>query len=256
MMLRDLQPASFRGASFKCPKDQLSEGRRIIDHQWPDSNRRYAEDNGFIPPEFTITAILHGPNLPGQVSRLRNALNTPGPGTLKHPWAGVVRCAVKGPAKWSREDTDSGVMTCEITLLRDDGAIYPALLSGIPAAVAGLAAQAIGNIASAFPEAFGAGAVTAASRTAIGTQIGLIGTTLTNGFGSSAETRTLERQSLSLADQPTRIAASLSMAVERPFEDITFTDSQMLQGLRALSDQGASTAEEALSFGEATGVTD
>lgn len=256
MLLKDLAPASFRGVPFRVPKDTLSEGRRIIEHFWPDSNRRYAEDNGFIPPEFTVTAILHGANLPGQLNSLRNALNTPGPGTLKHPWAGVHRCAVKGPFKIERSDQDGGVITIELCFVRDDGPIFPSLLSGIPAQVASLASAAIGNIGGALPGLFGAGALTAASRDVIGGAIGNLGSVITGEFGAGAASRVLSGQFLSLADDPSRIASSLMGAVEVPFVGTAFSDAQVLQGFRALSDQAASITGEALSFGQAAGILD
>lgn len=137
--LSDLAPASFRGARFLCPRDHVEQGRNTIDHHYPDSNRRYAEDNGFTPPVYHITAYLHGAGLRGQFNALAAALNTPGPGTLAHPWLGSHLCAVKGPWKVVRDDKDSGVLEIEITFLETSPtALFPGAVSGIAALVSGL----------------------------------------------------------------------------------------------------------------------
>lgn len=249
MLLRDLSPASFRGVRFYVPKDTLEEGRRTIDHQWVDSNRRYAEDNGFIPPEFKLNIILAGPNLAGQVASLRAALNTPGPGTLKHPWAGVHRCAVKGPFRIEREDRDAGVIQLEVTFLRDDGPVFIAVLSGIPAVVAGLASGATGSIVGAFPSVFGAGAQTLASRTAIGAQIASIGQALRTVSGFGREVRTLIDAADTVADQPARLAGLIGTAARVPFGNITAHPvANVVQGMRALSSSAGRVVGEAQVF--------
>lgn len=249
MLLRDLSPASFRGIRFYVPKDSLDEGRRTIDHQWVDSNRRYAEDNGFIPPEFKLNIILTGQNLPGQVAALRAALNAPGPGTLKHPWAGVHRCSVKGPHKIEREDTDSGVVKIEACFLRDDGPVFMAVLSGIPAVVAGLAASVTSSAVSVFPTSYGAGTTTLASRTAIGVQIANIGRALEDLSGLGREVRTIINAADTLADEPERLAGLIGDAVRLPFADIeSYPVTNVVQGMRTLSDAAAAVVTEAQTY--------
>lgn len=153
--LANLQPASFRGARFLCPKDNAQEGRNSIEHKYPDSNRRYVEDNGYCPPEFSLTAVLHGPNVLGQFKSLQGALNRKGPGTLRHPYYGSQLCAVKGPWKVTREDTDAGVLTLDITFLVTSNAIFPAILAAIPAVVSSLAGSFISKALGSFASAFG-----------------------------------------------------------------------------------------------------
>ena len=152
--LVDLQPASFRGAAFLCPKDHVKEGRNTIDHKYPNSSYRYAEDNGYTPPEFDMTCVLHGPNLLSDFSRLRSALNTPGPGTLRHPWYGAQYCAVKGPWKVCRDDRDSGVLELEVTFLVTGPPAFPGLVSGIAATISTLSASAVTASFAAFTAEF------------------------------------------------------------------------------------------------------
>ena len=152
--LVDLQPASFRGAAFLCPHDHVKEGRNTIDHKYPNSSYRYAEDNGYTPPEFDMTCVLHGPNLLADFSRLRAALNTPGPGTLRHPWYGAQFCAVKGPWKVSREDRDSGVLELDVTFLVTGPPAFPGLVSNIAATISTLSASAVAASFAAFTAQF------------------------------------------------------------------------------------------------------
>lgn len=253
MLPKDLQSASFRGVSFLCPKDTLEEGRNTIDHKWPDSNLRYAEDNGLNAPEYKLTIILTGPNLPGKVAALRRALNAPIPGTLKHPWVGVKQCAVKGPYKADRDDKDGGVWTAEVCFLETVGALFPALAAGIPAVVSGLAASTIGSIAAGFPSVFGAGPLTVASRLAIGAGIGSIGGALSSAFGASLGVTTLVNQAAALADQPARLAGLLSGAVQAPLTSAVFSSGQLLAGMRAVSTAAAVVTHDAISFGTRIG---
>ena len=154
--LNDLAPASFRGAGFLVPRDHASEGRNTIDHKFPNKTDRYAEDNGGTPPQFNLTCVLHGATLAYDWSRLRSALNVPGPGTLRHPWYGSQLCQVKGPWKVSRDDKDSGVLQIEVEfLVTSNGPSFPSLNGiGIAATITGLSGSAISSIFSSFSSNF------------------------------------------------------------------------------------------------------
>lgn len=148
--LADLAPASFRGAPFLVPRDHVEEGRNTINHLYPGSQNRYAEDNGATPPEFHLTCFLHGLDLMARWARLRAALNQPGPGTLMHPWYGAQFCAVKGPYKVVRDDKDSGVLELQICFLVTGPPVYPSLVTGIAASISTLSAKAIALSFSTF----------------------------------------------------------------------------------------------------------
>jgi prophage DNA circulation protein len=143
MLLRNLQPASFRGARFLVPNDEIDEGRNAISHEYPDASYRYVEDNGVIPARFRLRAVLHGDNLPGKLSRLRTALMRPGPGVLKHPYLGTQFVQVDGTYSVTREDRDSGVIELDLKFAVTGAPIFPGLVSGIPAVVSGLVGSAI-----------------------------------------------------------------------------------------------------------------
>jgi prophage DNA circulation protein len=155
MLARDLVAASFRGVSFLCPSDELSEGRTTIDHLFPDANFRYAEDNGGIPPKFKLSMLLGEPGLPGKVKSLRRALTAQGPGTLRHPWVGAQFVQVQGDYTIKRSQKHAGYVEIEATFLVTGPPQFPGLTSAIPALVSGLSAQAVLDLFAEFVREFG-----------------------------------------------------------------------------------------------------
>jgi prophage DNA circulation protein len=143
--LANLAPSSFRGARFLTPRDHFESGRNAISHRFPakPSTSHYIEDNGGDPNTFHLTAYLHGPTLMSDWSRLRSALDEPGPGTLNHPWLGAVLVQHKGPYKVQRDDKDSGVLEITLTFIQTAGAIYPSLGGVIAASLSGLAGTSV-----------------------------------------------------------------------------------------------------------------
>lgn len=139
------------------PRDHLKGGRNAIIHKYPakPSNSHYAEDNGGEPNEFHLTAYLHGPTLMAQWSALKAALNTPGPGTLSHPWEGNRLVQHKGPYNVKRDDKDAGVLEIELTFFETlGGGVFPSVAGVIAASIAGLSTNAIAMALSSFASAF------------------------------------------------------------------------------------------------------
>lgn len=237
-MLQDLAPASFRGAAFLCPKDTAQEGRNVIEHKYPDSNRRYAEDNGYCPPEFTLTCVLHGNDVLSKFKSLRAALNRPGPGTLRHPWYGSQLCAVKGPWKVTREDTDLGVLTLEVTFLVTGNAIFPMAMAAIPAMVsslsAGLVSTAMAGMASAYGKPqMSAYTIERAARWA---------TETANAFADLAAAPDVALGIDHLSDDPdlyvvdgTALAGQLTLLARGAFEDDTYSGEEIVRALRRVN---------------------
>jgi prophage DNA circulation protein len=226
----DLQPASFRGVRFLVPRDMTEEGRNTILHEYPDASHRYAEDNGYCPPKFNITAVVHGPRVRSATRALRNALNVPGPGTLQHPHYGAQFCAVVGPYQVIREDIDAGVVIFEIVFAVTGPALFPGLVTGIAAVVSGLAATAVTQLFSTFTAQFGAPA-TPASRTQLADAVANVAATTAQAFGSGAPAAArLFRDASGLVDQPSRLAALLLAAMRDPFADRTLSAPQLVAG--------------------------
>ena len=87
-VFQELYPASFRGVPFLFASETKSGGKKTVSHEYPNSNRRFTEELGEIPPTFTIEAIIKD----GLQKRydFEAALNLEGIGTLVHPIYGIL----------------------------------------------------------------------------------------------------------------------------------------------------------------------
>ena len=85
-----LQEASFRGVRFLVPDESKEAGKKVVFHEYPNSDRRFVEELGKLPPNFSITAIVHGETAIQQRLRLEQALEEKGRGILVHPVYGTL----------------------------------------------------------------------------------------------------------------------------------------------------------------------
>lgn len=86
-----LLSASFKGVPFNVRSENTSEaGRKIILHEYVNSSERFVEDQGQIPPKFSIRAFVHGADFLARAGRLEQALNEKGSGRLSMPTFGVI----------------------------------------------------------------------------------------------------------------------------------------------------------------------
>lgn len=85
-----LLEASFRGVPFRVRSESKSDaGRKIVLHDYVNSSERFVEDQGQIPPRFTIEAFVHGENFKSLANSLEQALNQRGSGRLVLPTLGA-----------------------------------------------------------------------------------------------------------------------------------------------------------------------
>ena len=251
MRLTDLQPASFRGARFLVPRDMTEEGRNTILHEYPDAAHRFAEDNGYIPPKFELTCVLHGQGLPGKVKTLRRALNTPGPGTLQHPHYGAQFCAVVGPYRVIREDTDSGVVIIEATFAVTGPPLFPGVVSGIAAVVTGLAGSAVTQLFAAFAARFSPPR-SESSRSVLAAGVTRIAATAAGRFGATAAATRIARDAGALVAQPETLASQLGSLNRGPFDDLALANPVLVRGFAALIDTANGIGLDAAAIGPAT----
>lgn len=66
-------------------------GRRIVLHDYPNSNERFVEDLGQLPPKFTVTAFVTGNDFINRSDQLERALQEKGAGDLAMPNFGKLR---------------------------------------------------------------------------------------------------------------------------------------------------------------------
>jgi len=89
-LLDDLQPASYKDASFLVNVAGFSGGRKNSIHKFPNSNIQNVEDLGLDPRNYRITAIINEPNYRFKRDKLLAALDSEGPGVLIHPTFGRI----------------------------------------------------------------------------------------------------------------------------------------------------------------------
>lgn len=100
-ILEQLLPASFNGVAFSVTSESIPKaGRKIIVHEFVNSDDQEVEDQGKIPPNFTVRAFIHssksgaGPNKKlnddfiERSNAFQEALNTKGRGILVLPTLG------------------------------------------------------------------------------------------------------------------------------------------------------------------------
>lgn len=82
--------ASFRGIAFVLEDEGTDNGRKIVSHEFVNSDRRFVEDLGRIPTVFRIHGFVFGSPGFGERDALKQALNKKGVGILIHPVYGSV----------------------------------------------------------------------------------------------------------------------------------------------------------------------
>ncbi len=86
-----LNQASFRGVEFLVPQETAARGQKVAIHEYPNSDERYAEPLGKLPPVIDLVCIVHGEFFFQNREALEVALETPGNGELVHPIYGSIQ---------------------------------------------------------------------------------------------------------------------------------------------------------------------
>lgn len=83
--------ASFRGVTFFVEASDISAGRRVVTHQYPQRDEPFSEDLGRAARVYIVSAFVLGDDCIEQAQALRDAIEKPGPGTLIHPEFGELQ---------------------------------------------------------------------------------------------------------------------------------------------------------------------
>lgn len=111
----NVRDASFRGVPFCLVDGEGSSGRRAIPRAYPKKEVGWTEDNGAVLGQQQIKAKVVGKNYLDQLNALLDALNTPGPGELVHPWFGMQTVQVgKVSHHLSNEESDVAHVSFEV----------------------------------------------------------------------------------------------------------------------------------------------
>ena len=89
-----LLEASFRGAAFLySAHDSDPSGRRVHTHEFPGRDHPVPEDLGLRTRVYRFAAYVLGDDYHRQRDALIDACGRRGPGTLVHPYLGILRAA-------------------------------------------------------------------------------------------------------------------------------------------------------------------
>lgn len=230
---------------FLVPSDTLEEGRTSIDHLYPDSFFRYAEDNGGIPPKFALSMIVAEPNLPAKLRALRRALTAQGPGTLKHPWCGSQFVQVDGAYSIKRNDKTSGYVELEVKFLVTGPPQFPGLVSGIAAVVSGLSASSLLTLFAEFQAGLQP-VLSHVSSERLTEAIVEAGEQLAANFRSASPAPDrIVREAGILASAPDRLGSLFVESIRAAFDDASISEATLVEGFVALADIGTAQAETA-----------
>lgn len=120
----ELLPASFRGISFLIPQTSVPVGQKGQLHEYPQRDTPFFEQHGKQAQVHTMTAWVIGDDCFERRDKLAEALATPGPGELVHPWLGRMQVKV-GDCKLAHELTSGGMVSFDLTFYPDKPLTFP-----------------------------------------------------------------------------------------------------------------------------------
>ena len=126
--LSKLQPASFRGIGFLVDSASTDGGRKLVTHEYPNTNKRYVEDLGELQETFTINGLVTGQNYAQKRDSLIAALKQPDRGQLIHPMFGAVTVVAK-PYSLNESMNEFGVAKFTMVFEKSDAATFPSASS-------------------------------------------------------------------------------------------------------------------------------
>lgn len=119
-------PASFRGVPFRTTDSEVQVGRRTVRHEFPGRDVPYNEDMGKRATEWRVKGYVLGGKYLDQRDALIAALNTPGPGELRHPRYGVLQVVVLGQVSIDESHEHGGVARFSIHFGEAGRNLFPA----------------------------------------------------------------------------------------------------------------------------------
>lgn len=230
MNLSDYQEASFRGVRFLVPDGDGTVGRNSIEHNYPDSETHYIEDNGKLVRKYTLEACLHGPDVKSQFLALEAALETPGPGTLLHPWLGVKLVSVT-ECPYSITQREAGIVKFTINCCDAGAPSYPNLVSGSGVAIGGLTATALIAMSDLFAANFKK-PLSAVSLATIKDTLSKVTSTVDGVFRSASGLPEILNDVNSAANlyKPERLATALQKLFRSPVKDDEIESEALYRG--------------------------
>lgn len=122
--MKDLRPASYRGAKFWVDKDDYATGRRLVVHEFPHRDAPYVEDLGRKANTVTITAYVVSDQADREAASLRRACDAGGAAKLQLPLEGL-KAHCQDFTRTHQKDR-LGFIAFSITFVRDGTGPAPA----------------------------------------------------------------------------------------------------------------------------------
>lgn len=138
-LFNNLRLATYKGVPFKVRSAEDQLGRVTVVHKFPLRDQDYVEDLGRHGRAINLTGFVVGPAYQLQRDALIKALESPGPGTLIHPWLGQFLVSLAEPATVSHEAEQAGLVTFQMRFNEDAAPGAPAPKLNFPALAQGLA---------------------------------------------------------------------------------------------------------------------
>lgn len=151
---QQMLPGSFRGVPFGVKSAQTQVGRRVVVHEYPQRPDVYTEDMGLKADAFTVEAIIIGPDYIQSRDELIDALKTPGPGLLVHPYYGQRIVTLVSPARISETSAEGGIARFSLDFVEAGENDEPSARQDTQDAVEYAADDANDAIASDFSDSF------------------------------------------------------------------------------------------------------
>ena len=112
-----LLDASFKGVPFYVTAESLRFGRRIVQHEYPNTSKQFGEDVGGFPFDFKVTGFVIGYEAENKLTAIINACNEGGAGLLILPTFGN-RNVLAGECNVTIEPlTNVELITFELTFI-------------------------------------------------------------------------------------------------------------------------------------------
>lgn len=112
-----LRKASYRGAPFFVDTDKLSTGRRLVVHEFPNSDQPYVEDLGRDANKFSVTAYVLGDDSDSSAKRLLTACEARGAAALVLPLERYAAHCEKAERSFHKDKM--GYIALELSFVRE-----------------------------------------------------------------------------------------------------------------------------------------
>ena len=116
---------SFKGIDFYVERSDTKGGRRWVVHEYPRRDVPYAEDMGRSAKEWRLSFFVAGDDYDQWRNMLIDALDSPGAGTLVHPYLGTFRAVATDP-RWRESTREGGICYFEVTFVESGEPDLPA----------------------------------------------------------------------------------------------------------------------------------